>query len=84
MVSKSSSKEVKTTSKRISNVKTKCFFRITINGVLVERIVFQIEPTLAPVMSAKFIEMCTSDTGYTKSKIFKVTRLCQLTFVFST
>lgn len=75
MVSKSSSKEVKAVSTRNGSVKTKCYFRITINEVMMERIVFQIEPKLAPIMCAKFIEMCTTENGYAKSKIFKV---CQI------
>ncbi len=49
-----------------------CFFRLTIDNVPTDRIVFQMESTAAPIMSAKFVEMCNSKTGYQGSRIFKV------------
>ena len=50
---------------------SKCYFRLSVDGVMTERIVFQLDYAAAPVMSSKFAEMCTSKTGYLKSRIFK-------------
>ena len=57
-------------------VKPKCYFVITIDGVEMERVVFQLEPKVSPLMTAKFIEMCTSKTSYQGSRIFKVIWKC--------
>ena len=49
-----------------------CFFRLTIDNVPTDRIVFQIETTAAPMISDKFVEMCNSKTDYQGPRIFKV------------
>jgi cyclophilin family peptidyl-prolyl cis-trans isomerase len=45
---------------------------MNINGVMSERIIAQLEKAKAPIMCAKFIEMCTKKDGYKGSKIYKV------------
>jgi cyclophilin family peptidyl-prolyl cis-trans isomerase len=37
-----------------------------------EKIIIQLEQAKAPIMCAKFIDMCTRKNGYQGSKIFKV------------
>lgn len=49
-----------------------CFFRLTIVYVPTDLIVFQLEPALAPIVSAKFVDICNSKIGYRGSQIFKV------------
>lgn len=73
-VTKSSGKEVKSLSNGGggSNGKNKCYFRMSINGVMSERIIVQLEQVKAPIMCAKFIEMCTTKNGYKGLKIYKV------------
>ena len=50
----------------------KCYLIFSVDGKLQSRVVIQLEPSIAPIMSAKFKEMCCSSTGYTGSRIFKV------------
>jgi hypothetical protein len=50
----------------------KCYLIFSVDGKLQSRVVIQLEPSLAPIMSAKFKEMCCSNTGYCGSRIFKV------------
>jgi hypothetical protein len=75
-VTKSSGKEVKSVVNGggggESSGKNKCYFRMNINGVMSERIIVQLEKAKAPIMCAKFIEMCTKKDGYKGSKIYKV------------
>ncbi|XP_046636653.1 uncharacterized protein LOC124315198 isoform X1 [Daphnia pulicaria] len=74
-VTKSSGKEVKSVVNGggggESSGKNKCYFRMNINGVMSERIIAQLEKAKAPIMCAKFIEMCTKKDGYKGSKIYK-------------
>jgi len=51
----------------------KCYLIFSVDGKLQSRVVIQSEPSIAPIMSAKFKEMCCSSTGYIGSRIFKVT-----------
>lgn len=77
VVTKSSGKEVKSIVNGGgggggSSGKNKCYFRMSINGVMSEKIIIQLEQAKAPIMCAKFIDMCTRKNGYQGSKIFKV------------
>lgn len=75
VVTKSSGKEVKSLVNGGgggSSGKNKCYFRMSINGVMSEKIIIQLEQAKAPIMCAKFIDMCTRKNGYQGSKIFKV------------
>lgn len=78
IVNKSSTKNPQSVPVLVKNksITDKCYFLITINGAPSGKIIFQLERKKAPMMSSKFLELCSNSGGnpagsYQGSRILK-------------
>lgn len=52
-----------------------CYFKLKINGDVIRHVIFEMNDKVAPVMTSKFLELCSGTLacpGYSGSKVFPV------------